>query len=126
MRDRTIVVVDDVLAPVDGRVIADDRQVVQAAVNAGLTGIMLKCHHESTVSRAYLLSAIAGNASERLALLAALIARGATPPEVHAATRAALAVGATSGADGVIGLLAGAAVWSPHASAALAALAPQR
>ena len=36
--------------------IADDRQVVQAAVNAGLTGIMLKCHHESTVSRAYLLS----------------------------------------------------------------------
>ena len=78
------------------------------------------------VSRAYLLSAIAGNASERLALLATLIARGATPLEVRAATRAALAVGATSGADGVIGLLAGTAAWSPRAGAAIAALAPQR
>jgi len=32
----------------------DDRQVAQAASDAGMAAIMLKCHHESTVSRAYL------------------------------------------------------------------------
>jgi hypothetical protein len=35
--------------------IGDDRQVAQAAAEAGMKGIALKCHHESTVSRAYLL-----------------------------------------------------------------------
>lgn len=35
--------------------LADDRQVVQAAADAGMKAIMLKSHHESTVSRAYLL-----------------------------------------------------------------------
>lgn len=35
--------------------IADDRKVAQAAAAAGMKGIVLKCHHESTVSRAYLL-----------------------------------------------------------------------
>jgi len=35
--------------------IADDRAIAQAAAEAGLAAIMLKCHHESTVSRAYLL-----------------------------------------------------------------------
>jgi len=33
--------------------IADDRQVAHAAAEAGMKGIALKCHHESTVSRAY-------------------------------------------------------------------------
>ena len=33
----------------------DDRQAAQAAADAGMTAIVLKCHHESTVSRAYLL-----------------------------------------------------------------------
>lgn len=33
----------------------DDRQAVQAAAQAGMAAIMLKCHHESTVSRAYLM-----------------------------------------------------------------------
>jgi len=35
--------------------IADDRTIAQAAAEAGLAAIMFKCHHESTVSRAYLL-----------------------------------------------------------------------
>lgn len=35
--------------------LADDRQVVEAAIQAGMSAVLLKCHHESTVSRAYLL-----------------------------------------------------------------------
>lgn len=35
--------------------IADDREVVKTAAEAGMKGIALKCHHESTASRAYLL-----------------------------------------------------------------------
>lgn len=33
----------------------DDRQAAQAASDAGMAAIVLKCHHESTVSRAYLI-----------------------------------------------------------------------
>ena len=33
----------------------DDRQAAQAAQDAGMAAIVLKCHHESTVSRAYLI-----------------------------------------------------------------------
>ena len=33
--------------------VADDLEIVIAARNAGLKAIMMKCHHESTVSRAY-------------------------------------------------------------------------
>lgn len=33
----------------------DDRQAAQAASDAGMAAIVLKCHHESSVSRAYLL-----------------------------------------------------------------------
>lgn len=33
----------------------DDRQAVQAARDAGMAALVLKCHHESTVSRAYLM-----------------------------------------------------------------------
>ena len=33
----------------------DDRQAAQAAAEAGMTAILLKSHHESTVSRAYLI-----------------------------------------------------------------------
>ena len=33
----------------------DDRQVAQQAAEVGMRAVMLKCHHESTVSRAYLL-----------------------------------------------------------------------
>ncbi len=35
--------------------IATERQMAEAATAAGLSAIMLKCHHESTVGRAYLL-----------------------------------------------------------------------
>ena len=35
--------------------LADDREVVKAAAEAGMKAIVLKCHHESSVSRAYLL-----------------------------------------------------------------------
>lgn len=35
--------------------LADDRKVVRSAIEAGMEAVMLKCHHESTVSRAYLL-----------------------------------------------------------------------
>lgn len=77
------------------------------------------------VSRAYIASAICGHFSERLALLAGAIARGAQAPELRAVTQAALEVGATSGADGVLGLLAGLAAWSPRPDVALTALLPQ-
>ena len=33
----------------------DDREAVKAASDAGMAAIVLKCHHESTVSRAYLI-----------------------------------------------------------------------
>lgn len=36
--------------------LVDDRQVVRDAAAAGLSAVLIKCHHESTVSRAYLLS----------------------------------------------------------------------
>ena len=36
--------------------IADDRAMTESAATAGMKAIMLKCHHESTVSRAYLLN----------------------------------------------------------------------
>lgn len=36
--------------------IGDDRVIVGAAADAGLRAMLLKCHHESTVSRAYLLN----------------------------------------------------------------------
>ena len=35
--------------------LAVDREVVESAIEAGIAAVMLKCHHESTVSRAYLL-----------------------------------------------------------------------
>jgi hypothetical protein len=35
--------------------VADDREVAQAAARAGMKGIVIKSHHESTVSRVYLL-----------------------------------------------------------------------
>src|SRR5206468_13082954 len=38
--------------------LADDIDIAIAARDAGLKALMLKCHHESTVSRAYLISRI--------------------------------------------------------------------
>ncbi len=61
------------------------------------------------VSRVYLLAAAGGEVSERLTDLAAAIAQGAEA-ETAAAASAAIAVGHSSGADGTLGLLAGALV----------------
>jgi hypothetical protein len=38
--------------------LADDLDIVMAARDAGLSAIMLKCHHENTVSRAYLVQRV--------------------------------------------------------------------
>ena len=35
--------------------IADDSTIARAAAEAGMAAIVLKCHHEGTASRAYLL-----------------------------------------------------------------------
>jgi uncharacterized protein DUF2877 len=57
------------------------------------------------ISRAYLIHAAQGQVSSILENLCDAISRGAPVDEVRRATRAALSVGHTSGADGVGGLL---------------------
>jgi Protein of unknown function (DUF2877) len=66
------------------------------------------------VSRVYLEAAADGEVSERLADVAARIAAGEAPPIVAAAAAAAITVGHSSGADGILGLLLGLAVWGPE------------
>jgi hypothetical protein len=66
------------------------------------------------VSRAYLEAASHGEVSERLTALTTCITAGATPTAVAEAAAAAIAVGHSSGADGVLGLLLGLAVWGPE------------
>lgn len=65
------------------------------------------------ISRAYLWHATEGHVAEPLARLAGAIAHGAPPSEVEDAAARALAVGHTSGGDGVLGLLLGIHAWSP-------------
>jgi len=65
------------------------------------------------VSRGYLEAVAEGEVSERLATLAWRIAAGAGAEPVAAAAAAALAVGHSSGACGVLGLLLGSAAWGP-------------
>lgn len=62
------------------------------------------------VSRAYLLHAAQGRFSQALLILANAICQARPLAEVQAATRRALQSGSTSGADGVLGLLATLAV----------------
>ncbi len=66
------------------------------------------------VSRVYLEAAADCEASERLTAVTACIAAGAMPAAVAEAAAAAIAVGHTSGADGVLGLLLGLAAWGPE------------
>ena len=66
----------------------------------------------NAISRVYLEHASDGAFAEPLARLAICIAEGGEEPEVAAAAQAALAVGATSGADGVRGLLDAMACWN--------------
>ena len=63
------------------------------------------------ISRAFLRHATAGSVAEPLALLARRIAEAAGMDEVERAAARALAVGHSSGADGVLGLLLALAAW---------------
>jgi len=63
------------------------------------------------VSRVYLEAAAEGEVSERLATLVYRIAAGAGEESVATAAAAALAVGHSSGACGVLGLLLGSVAW---------------
>jgi hypothetical protein len=66
------------------------------------------------ISRAYLSHATQGRFAQPLTTLARRIAEGGDLGVVQFATTAALRVGHTSGADGVMGLLLGLAVWAPQ------------
>jgi hypothetical protein len=63
------------------------------------------------VSRLYLEAAAQGQISERLYALATCIATGAGEETVTFAAEAALNVGHSSGACGILGLLIGCAAW---------------
>jgi len=76
-------------------------------------GLRKSALRTNRVSRVYLEAAAAGEVSERLGDLAARVAQGADAASVCAATDAALAVGHSSGACGVLGLLLGCAAWAP-------------
>jgi len=65
-----------------------------------------------TISRAYLLAATSGHFSEPLSILAQQLSAATDMNSVRAATRGALQIGHTSGADGVLGFLLGAAAWT--------------
>jgi hypothetical protein len=65
----------------------------------------------SAVSAVYLEAAAEGEVSETLTRLVAAVAGGAAIGAVEAAARPAIAVGHTSGADGVFGFVAGAEAW---------------
>lgn len=76
----------------------------------GLRGLMSRTND---VSRVYLAAAADGEASERLVAVAASVAAGSSGGGATEATAAAIAVGHTSGADGVLGLLLGLSAWGP-------------
>lgn len=65
----------------------------------------------NAISCTYIRSAVNGNISEPIATLAQRIARANSMVSVREATRTALQVGITSGADGVMGLLLGCLAW---------------
>jgi hypothetical protein len=70
------------------------------------------------VSRVYLEAAGAGEVSERLADLVAVLARGSSADIVSIKAAAAISVGHTSGADATLGLLLGIAALGPTSFAA--------
>jgi hypothetical protein len=88
------------------------RAVFAAGLGAALLSLAKQTNDHSGV---YLAAAAAGEASERLAAVAACIAGGSTPTTLAEAAAAAIAVGHSSGADGVLGLLLGLAAWGPEA-----------
>ena len=66
----------------------------------------------NAISRTYIRSAVNGNVSEPIATLAQHIGQAKSVDSVREATRSALRVGSTSGADGVLGLLLGCIAWA--------------
>jgi Protein of unknown function (DUF2877) len=76
--------------------------------------------HANDVSRTQIRCAVRGHFAEPLAALAEKIAHATELASVGEATKAALQVGSTSGADGVFGLLLG-CIWSRHSDTFLAA-----
>jgi hypothetical protein len=90
---------------------SDDRRIAFVALLSGtLRGLL---ERTNAVSRTYLAAASAGEVSERLTKLAVAIARGQACDRVRATAQAAIAVGHTSGADGIFGLLRGIEAWRP-------------
>jgi hypothetical protein len=78
---------------------------------AGLGASIAATDRTNAISRRFLEAAVVGEVSERLAVVADRIAHAAVPEAVGEAVRAALAVGASSGTDGMIGFLTGARSW---------------
>ncbi len=74
-------------------------------------GIVRLAQHTTDISRAYLEHAAQARVSGLIVTLLTEIGKGARSRIVQAATRAALSVGYTSGADGVVGVLIGLNVW---------------
>lgn len=66
----------------------------------------------NAISRTYIKSAVKGNVSEPIATLAQRLEQANNMDGVREATRTALQVGHTSGADGVLGLLLGSVAWT--------------
>ena len=69
----------------------------------------------NVISRVYLLAASKGHVSEPLAVLVQHLATSLNQASVLGATKAALSIGHTSGADGVLGLLLGCIPWNSKA-----------
>ena len=67
--------------------IADDRAMVESAAAEGMRAIMLKCHHESTASRAYLLNALCPEISVFGGIVLNNYVGGINPAAVEAALR---------------------------------------
>jgi len=86
-----------------------DRQAFLTGFNAI---VRAAANGTNPISRTYLEHASDGAFAEPLARLAICISEGAPQAEVEIAAQAALAVGATSGADGVQGLLDAMACWN--------------
>jgi hypothetical protein len=82
----------------------------RAFATRGGEAIAASVDRTSHASRTYLLAAAVGEVSERLTDLIAALASASQEATV-AATRAALAVGHSSGACGVLGLLIGTGAW---------------
>ena len=66
----------------------------------------------NAISRTYIKSAVNGNVSEPIAILAQRFGQAESLDSVREATRTALQVGNTSGTDGVLGLLLGCIAWA--------------